>query len=187
LGRLDDAYDAYVRALALSPRHPRIINSISNRAAELGVTVFDDPFLPQAAARQEGDTMMIYATEPTHWWIYGLCKAVWLAEESHRIDLTGSSEHNWTNTEERECLANLIARYHTNRDEGEVEPEPALDRLLAILDHGNLDGFVFYEIGGPATPDMILLLPDASRREIEAYVRGFVLPRHIHTESPDNE
>ena len=131
--------------------------------------------------------MMIYATEPTHWWIYGLCKAVWLAEEFHRIDLTGKSDHNWTNTEERECLANLVVRYHTNRDEGEVMADPALDRLLAVLHHGDLDGFVFYEIGGPAMPDMILLMPEIAREEIASYIRRYVLQRNVHTERLNDE
>lgn len=185
LGRFDDSYEAYIRALTLYPRNPRIMNSISNRATDLEVTVFGDPFLPQAAARWEADTMMVYATESTHWFIYGLCKAVWLAEESHRIDLTGKSEYNWTNTEERECLANLVVRYRVNRDAGDVDLDPALDRVLAVLNHRNLDGFIFYEMAGPAIPDMILLLPQAARDEIALYIRRFVLPRHVHTEEPD--
>jgi len=80
-------------------------------------------------ARPEGDAYVVYFVETTYWWLYGMCRAVWLAEEGHRVELTGKPDHQWTSTEELECTFILLMRYRTERDK-EGAREPQLDFLL---------------------------------------------------------
>jgi tetratricopeptide (TPR) repeat protein len=176
LGRVQPAREAYSRALAMSPHNANILEAVRRRSAKLGVQVRDLVFEPKATARQEGDVYQIYTVDATHWWLYGLCKAVWLAEEGHRRELTGESRHNWTSTEELECLGVLLARYKTRRDAGDSEPEPQLDALLEALEAKLVSAFVFYEFGSRVTPNFTILLPPETQESISRYVAAYVLP-----------
>lgn len=174
LGKPDEARHAYARALAMSPRNPSLLKAINARADRLGFRAREELFHPRAMARPEGDTFVIYTVEGLHWWIYGLCKAVWLAEEGHRKDLTGKTEHNWTNTEELECLANLVARYGTDREVEKDPAEPELDLLSEVLDSGHLGSFVNYEFGSQVTADYTILIDDESLEKLSRFVELFV-------------
>lgn len=164
----------YARALAMSPRYANLIGAINNRSSQLGIKAEAEIFHPKAMARPEGDGYAVHTVESTHWWIYGLCKAIWLAEPDHREALTGSREHRWTNTEDLECTANLLARYESLRKSGETPPEPELDRLLEVLDAKLLGAFVSYEFGSRVTPDFVLYLDEGEQERIARFVERFV-------------
>ena len=174
LKKYDKARHAYARALAMSPRYPGLIEAINKRSDELGVKAEAEIFHPKAMARPEGDSFVVHTVDLTHWWLYGLCKAIWLAEPDHREALTGHREHRWTNTEELECTANLVAMYHTRRDAGETPVEPELDRLLDVLGAQQLDAFVNYEIGSRFSPEFVLYLDETEQEKVARFVEKYV-------------
>jgi tetratricopeptide (TPR) repeat protein len=177
LGKTEEARHSYARALAMSPRNPSLLKAINARSTRLGIRAREELFHPQATARPDGDKFVIYTVEGLHWWLYGLCKAVWLAEEGHRRDLTGSADHGWTNTEELECMGTLLASYRTDRDEGKGAPEPELDLLLEVLSSGNLDAFVNYEFGSQFSKDYAILLDTESQEKLARFVEQYVFQK----------
>lgn len=143
LGRAEEARVAYSQALALSPRQPNLLTAIKSKANELGIDVRDEPFQPSATADLDGNGVTVYTVDRSHWWIYGVCRGIWLAEESHRLQMTGEARHHWTNTEDLECLGALLAQYKSSRDAEETAPEQQLDMLLDVRDSHLLNGFAF--------------------------------------------
>jgi tetratricopeptide (TPR) repeat protein len=175
LGRRDEARRSYARALAMSPRYPNLLQAINNRADRLGFHARESLFHPMAVARQEGDVYRIYVVgSSTHWWIYGLCRAIWLAEPDHRKNVTGSTNHIWTTSEELECTGNLLARYRTDRDTGKEPAEPELDLLLSVLEAHDVGAFVNYEFGSRVTADYSILLDPESLDRVVDFVDRFV-------------
>ena len=177
LEKPEEARHAYARALAMAPQNQSLLKAINSRTGRLGVHAKEELFHPRAMARQEGDKFVIYTVEGLHWWLYGLCKAVWLAEPGHRRDLTGSTDQRWTNTEELECMANLLASYRTEKDDGKVSPEPELDLLLDVLSSGSLGSFVNYQFGSQVTSDYAILLDDESQAKLSRFVEQYVFEK----------
>jgi len=184
LGRFEEARFGYVRALAMRPHRESILQVTRARQEDLGIRVTGEPFRPKALARQEDDGVWIYIDpEAPHWLTYGLCKAIWIGEPSHREERTGSTEHVWSLVEERQCLMSLLEAYHAHRSEGDLGPDPALERLLAILEDGMIDGFVMYEMASRLYDHSMLLLPDEMFEEVLGYVDAHVL---VRTEDVDD-
>ena len=177
LAKPEEARHSYAKALAMSPRNPTLLKAINARSERLGTRAKEELFHPQAMARPEGDKFVIYTVDVPHWWLYGLCKAVWLAEAGHRKDLTGSTDLHWTNTEELECMGNLLARYRTDRDEEKGTPEPELDRLLEVLGDGNLGDFVNYQFGSQLTPDYAILLDRESQEKLVRFLEHYLFDK----------
>ena len=174
LKKYGKARQAYARALAMSPRYTKLIDAINNRSDRLGFQAQAGIFHPKAMARPEGDGYTIHSVEATHWWMYGLCKAIWLAEPDHREALIGSREHRWTSVEELECTANLLARYATNRETEEAPAEPELDRLLRVLDDKMLGEFISYEFGSRVFPEYVLCLDEKEQERVARFVDRYV-------------
>lgn len=179
-----EALAAYSRALAMAPGYPKLLSAIRSRADSLGVDVRDGWFQPAATARLEGPGVTIYTLNKPHWWVYGLCKGIWLGEESHRVRITGKAQHNWTTSEEMECLGALLTQYESSRDAGKAEPEPQLDTLLDVVQQGLLWEFVAYEFGSRFSPHLVILQPDPAQARIAEHVRRYVLPDR-GTKRPD--
>lgn len=177
LGRSEDARMAYGQALAMSPQNPDLLAAIKSHAKELGLDVRDISFRPAAGARIEGQGVTIYTVNKPHWWVYGLCRGIWLGDEAHRLQMTGDAQHTWTTTEDLECLGALLAKYKTSRDAGDTPTEAQLDTLLTVLDQTLLGEFVMYEFGPSVSPYYTILLPEQTQKAISRYVDTFVLPR----------
>lgn len=182
--RFDEAREAYVQALVLSPRNAKVLKAVASHAAKLEIEVHDVPFRPSAAAKLEGQGVTIYTVNGAHWWIYGVCRGLWLADTSYRVEMTGSAAHDWTSTEDLECLGALLSSYETLRSGGKAADEPQLDSLLEVRDRGLLGAYVLYEFGSHLSPNFTLLLPDASRDAIAGYVRAFVMPKAKDPQKP---
>jgi tetratricopeptide (TPR) repeat protein len=169
LGRREEARRSYARAVAMSPRKPTLLQAINKRADRLGFQARESLRHPLADARLEGDVYRVHSVDSTHWWIYGL------------KELTGSTNHIWTTTEELECTANLLARYGTDREIGKEPAELELDVLLEVLDARSEGAFVNYEFGSRVAGDYSILLdPDLLDRVVE-FVDRFV----FHTPWPE--
>ena len=74
-------------------------------------------------------------------------------------------------------MANLLASYRTDRDEGKGTPEPELDLLLEVLSSGNLGSFVNYEFGSQFSADYAILLDDETQRNLTRFVEEYVFEK----------
>lgn len=176
LDRYDEARDAYVQALSMKPHRESILKAVRARSQDLGIRVVDSPFRPQAFARQEKDGIAIYVSPgAAHWLAYGLCKAIWIGEASHREERTGNREHVWSLVEERQCLTSMLENYYALREDDTIDADPETERLLSILKDEMLDGFVMYEIASRLHPHTMLLLPEEMFADVVDYVRTHVL------------
>jgi tetratricopeptide (TPR) repeat protein len=174
LGRTGEARDAFAQALALSPQNPEILRVIRPSQDELGIDLHDQPFTPRASAREEGDQIAIFTAEPAPWLVYGLCKAIWIGEDSHREKFTGGKDHRWTTTEEQSCLRALLASYSRLRKSEGVEADPEIDRMLRIFEDGMLQSFILYEMGSKTSPHFIILLGEDIHDDLVEYVKRYV-------------
>jgi tetratricopeptide (TPR) repeat protein len=178
LGRPRDAIEAYTEALVDRPNHRLLIESLLERARELGVTVHDDGLAPGGMARRGHKSIDVITAdaEPNAAWLaYASCKALWLGEPSHRREMGVKDAVAWSSAEERECLVNLAAVYAAGREKQTQPREEALDRLVQATRSGLLDAFVIYEIGARMEPQITLTLNDAARARIREYVSRFVI------------
>jgi tetratricopeptide (TPR) repeat protein len=176
LKRFTEAKESFAESLALKPYRKSLMQAIGNAAADLGVTLQDRPFLPKSLARLEGETVAMYSNpEDTPWFWYALCKGLWLGEAGHRKALLGKEEHQWSNTEERECLALLVVGYEQSREDGKVPADPSLDRIKRFFDEKLLDPFIFFEMYSRESPDIMLLLPAEPRKQVKDYILRYVL------------
>ncbi len=187
LRRFMEARTAYVEALLLRPSHQVLVEHLLHLTQQLQATVHDEPLQPQAMAKTDGAGVRVAGdAESIHWMAYALCKALWLGEPSHREEMSGSREKRWSVLEERECLANLYATYSSNRTDGKVKREPALDRLADAFQAGFIDEFILYEIAPRIDPHITLVLEDSEKARVREYIQRFVLvPWPAMSESHD--
>lgn len=180
LGRFTEVRDMYARALALRPEHPYVMSAVTGNAETLGIDLQPRVLRPRALARRDGEAIDVYA-EGAPWLAFGICKALWLGEPSHRKEMTGTEQHQtFSSTEERECLASLIVMYRLRREDGKAR-DPALERLSRIAEDGYLTELVLYEVAARAWPHVGLTLPDAQRERLHQYVLRYVLPLTRYT------
>lgn len=178
LGRTAPALDAYARALALRPRNAVVLDGIEARQQRLGVKVVRDFFLPRGMAKATAKGVdILFDTDRPHWVAWAACKGLWLGEAPHRQQLTGAADHRFTALEETECLGALLQAYIRERAAGEAEEEPELERLGQIAAAGHLPELILYELATRESPHATLLLEEAQRARVEAFVRRFAFER----------
>ena len=158
-------------ALMLRPRAPTL-----TRVLEKSNALEADLFVPRAFARWEEKKVVVYVdAERPEWLAWGMCKAMWLADEEHRKELTGSTKPAFTTAEEIECLNSLLSVYLSRQKDNEGSRDDRLERLLSITDDGLASAFIAYELGSRVNPHVTLTLEDAQRKLIETYVGKYVL------------
>lgn len=187
LGRYGEAREAYIQALALNPRHDNTLHAVRAQSEKLRVNLHDDPFAPQALARQEKGGIAIYLNlkeENPHWLAYGSCKALWLGEPAHRKEMLGTTDHGWSNIEERECLAALLTVYLDQRESGKLRQDPALERIGKILKEGFIDQFILYEMGSRVDPNIMVRLGPAAQDKMRQYISRHVVAPAEKTTQP---
>src|SRR5437868_11810392 len=171
LGRIAPALDAYARALALRPRNAVVLDGIEARQQRLGVKLVRDFFLPRGVARTTAKGVdVLFDAERPHWVAWAACKGLWLGEAQHRKELTGADDHRFTALEETECLGALLQAYIRERAAGDAEEEPELERLGQIAAAGHLPELILYELASRKSPHATLLLEEAQRERVEAFV-----------------
>ena len=89
------------------------------------------------------------------------------------VTMTGSTRDVFSVIEEEECLIALLSSYEGQKDGG--DPDPVAERLLAAVKAKVFNGYLLYEIVSRVDPHAYLLQVPELQREMEAYVRQFVL------------
>lgn len=194
LGKRDAAVLDYARALARRPRWPALLKEIEVRASALHVRLAPDRLLPAVRVANAGHAIKIeFDTQQSAWLGFGVCKALWLGEESHRVEMTGSARHDGTSIEERECLGALLSSYLNGREKRTTPQDPGLDDAVAITKDGMSGELIAYEILSRMDGNVVAKLPPEEVTRLEAYVRKYVLidaeaapgpGRSIPTEEP---
>lgn len=163
------------RSLVLKPRNSILIGAVQRSGGSMG-RIEPDVLVLRSFARAEGGDFTIYAdVERAEWLAWASCKAMWLADEAHRVEMTGDKKHGWSTIEEIECLASLIAVYERGLETKEGMRDDRLDRLVAIAKDGLIAALVVYEIGSRVDPQIVLKLDDSFRKLVERYVEKYVL------------
>jgi tetratricopeptide (TPR) repeat protein len=182
LGRCDEAKAAYIHSLSLCPRYDLALANLRHFAAALGVEIRTDLFQPQTYVRPEPDSIAIYVGNERSlalWLPYGLVKAIWQGEPSHRQKVLGDpnagATYAWSSIEEKEALLNLVMVYQSWKQEGRVQPDPKLDLLTEIVEAGDLPGFILYEIASRMCPYITLTRPEEERESLRGFIAKYIV------------
>jgi tetratricopeptide (TPR) repeat protein len=172
LHRFDEAREALITALTLRPRNPTAMSIALGEHAHLGIVPYNERLIARAAVhRIDATHVRVETVSAPHWMAFAICEAYWIGEGRR-------SSAGWSVSQEHDCFANLVGVYQLKN--GEVPPEPQLDRLSEVGFHHMLDLFVVYEVGSRIMPDLSLLLDDTTRAKLRSYVAQYVLPRENH-------
>ncbi|MBN1210440.1 MAG: tetratricopeptide repeat protein [Myxococcaceae bacterium] len=177
LGRLKEAYEAFAWSLVLNPRNPSLRHFFRQNRG-LGMVLRDDVLVPRGSARQEGEEVLI-EFDPDYgaaWLAFANCKALWLGEASHREEMTGTAEHQFTSVEETECLISAAMVHAAQKEQGQDErADPSLERLVAVIEDGMVTELILFEMAARVHPQYTLTLDDEQRQRLKAYVLKYVL------------
>jgi tetratricopeptide (TPR) repeat protein len=177
LGRMNEAVEAWVWSLVLSPRNP-VIREFFKQHRELGVLILDDVLAPRGFAHKRGEEVII-EFDPHYgsaWLAFANCKALWLGEPAHREEMTGTTEHHFSSLEETECLASAAVVHENQKEQGgEVATDESLDRLMGVIEDGMVTELVLFELAARIHPQYTLTLGDEERQRLRRYVLRHVL------------
>lgn len=181
LGKVEDARQCYIHALMLRPRYSYVLKVVNLPQSPLSMNVRESIFQPPVLVRKEGTGVAIYFDADktgAHWLAYANAKAVWLGEPSHRQKMIGKTDPGWSTTEERECLANLMAVYVTSLNEKTIHPEPDLEIVKQIFDNNDVEPFLLYEVYTRICSWGMLMMPDETQKKVEQYIQKYmIIPR----------
>jgi len=175
LGRKADAREEIVRALTYSPSYESIWKLARQNPQLWGnkpVTRY--PFEPpQGYLGVKGPNGIdVYAGANNEWLGYALCKAVWANEDRFKA---GHHAGQWSLEEERACVLNqLMSVYNAVGAKAEALP-PLEAHLFDAANAHLLDGYILFEIVGRNCPIMLSTMNDDARRQVEGYIRKYVV------------
>lgn len=188
LGRKADAREEIVRALTYAPSYESIWKLLRQNPELWGnKRVTRHPFEPpQGYLGVKGPKGIdVFAGSNNAWLGYALCKAVWANEDQFK---TGHHVGQWSLQEEHACVLNqLMSVYNATGAKLEKNGKPitekdvvaALPPLEAhLFDAANahlLDGYILFEIIGRNCPIMLSTMNDDARRQVEGYIRKYVI------------
>ena len=174
LGRYDDAREEVIKALTYYPGY-EVIWKLADKPEQWNAKPvvrhrFDVP--AGLLGKRQGDSIDIWAGPDFKFMTYAICKAVWTNEPQF------AKRHvpqGWSNDEERACVASWLMG-ELNRAKGKPEAMPPLaQHLYDVTQNHLLDGYIFFEIIGQHCPLGLATLDDASRDQIEQYIRKYVI------------
>jgi len=176
LGKRKEALDDLRWSLVLRPHNANSMRVLRAGEQAMGIAIHDVSFVPLGFARKEGDAVGAYYDKGKQYWMgFAACKALWLADEEHRKKATGVAQHQFSTTEELECLGALVTAWHgLGKD-----PHRPTDALLSYLDQvvksGDAGPWVIYEITSRVDPQVVLKLASNGRQKVFDFVRRHVV------------
>lgn len=178
LGRTEEAKKNYLRSLMLRPRYPFALQVMKARRDVLKMDIRESLFQPPLLVRKEGDDICIYLDAEkggAHWMAYANAKAVWLGEPSHRQEIAGDSGAGWSTIQERECLSHLLTVYLAGRADNSIPLDPNLEILKRIVENGDMDYFILYEIYTRLCPYGMVTLSEVIQQEMERFIEKYLV------------
>lgn len=175
LGRTKGALESWVRALAMRPDDDAMRRAIAPHLARAGFVAKERTLLPRARVTPIDGGFELVSSPRAHWIAWSTCKAAWKGEPEFRKAQTGREDHVFTAREDRQCLAALGGVYAHDRTARKVPKEPALDQLVDAAAAQLLGGYQAWEVASRIEPNVYVALTPQGRKDVEAYVRRFVL------------
>jgi tetratricopeptide (TPR) repeat protein len=177
LSRFDEAKKSYIRALTLRPHYGMTMLALRGAADSLNVEIHDERLEPKALAVKKEDGIYIYITDEDKgiWTAYAFAKALWLGEPTYRKKYLGTEESEWTTKEEMQSIFTMLDLYENMLASGTVKKIPRFERIKSIIQDGYFGSFILYEIGPNLGDDIMLMLNEETRQEVERYVSKYVL------------
>ncbi|HKO02623.1 MAG TPA: hypothetical protein VJ032_13070 [Thermoanaerobaculia bacterium] len=189
-GRLNEAREELVKALVGDPSFGAALTALEKQPEAYGVNALvSHPFNPPSGlvGNKKGDMVELSAGDGG-WLGYSLCKAVWMYEPDFRKLHGGAKKNEWSVNEESACITNaVVTEMNSTRkklEDNGGKPKDAdvvaalpdsLRFIREVSDKNLLDGYVLFEVLGQHCPDAIASLDDASRAELERYIRAYVV------------
>jgi tetratricopeptide (TPR) repeat protein len=174
LGRKEEALAAWTHALVLRPHHEPLLRGVELRAREIGYKLDRRHFSPRALVTAKGDGAVIrtaahQTTEQLAPWLaWGGCKALWLGEDKHRIEVLGDAKIRFSMQEEFECMVDLIVSDRKH----EVT---AVERIREIGEAHMLFELIYFDLATRLEPHLALQQSEQTTEALEKYVRRYVL------------
>lgn len=194
LGRLKEAREEIVQALIVYPGYEKVWKIGTQNPDYWDVKpMVRHPFEPPTGyLGRKGKNGIdvgidVFGGKDGEWLGYALCKAAWANEPQFDGKRGGSG--SWSLEEERACVINQLtstlnatdARLRKEQKTSIAENDviaalPARERyLFDVAGADLLDGYILFEIIGQRCPIGMSLLNDDARRELEKYIRAYVV------------
>lgn len=172
LGRTADAREEVIRALTYAPSYPSIWKIALNNPQAWGAKpVIRHEFHPPDGflGARNAKGVDVFGGPKGEWLGYAICKAVWANEPQFQAR---HGKGGWSLEEEHACLYNQVMS-------AESATKGKLTGLEAHLDEvanaGLLDGYILFEIAGRHCPLMLSVMNDEARKQVEDYIRRYVI------------
>jgi tetratricopeptide (TPR) repeat protein len=194
LDRADDARAAVVKALSYNPVYEGLYKVLLGSPGAFGLRPlaryrFDPP--RGYLGKPDGENIALYGGEDGEWLSYAICKAVLRNEPAARKEVLGDAESVEASfEEERACVAaHLDGNLNRTRaaldkaagkkpvsdaDVRKAAP-PLVRHLMEVMDTGDFDGYVAFEILGQRCPIAALMYPDELHQAVEKYVARYLV------------
>ena len=190
-GRLPEAREELVKALLADPSLRSALDALEKKPEAYGAApLVRHPFDPPQGlvGNRKSDVIEMSAGVDGAWLGYSVCKAVWMYEPDYRKK-HGVAKNEWSVAEENACITNELAgELNSTRAKLEKEtkgavkqesviaalPEP-MRHIREVTEKKLLDGYVLFEVLGQQCPTAIARLDDASRAQLERYIREYVV------------
>lgn len=176
LGHLEQSKDALTWAYMLNQGNGVVEERLRSTLAKVRLSVRGGRLLPPVRIERErpGETTIYLDRDQGEpWYALAACLACWNEEPGCR-DRAPVEEDPLRLRMYRECLLNHAASLAAVRDAGEKRLSSSELALLVAVERGYLEAIVFWEVVAPKAPAVMLLLPDAVRQDVVAYIERFV-------------
>ena len=198
LGRMDEAREEIVQALVFNPSYETIWKIGTQNPDGLGIKpmvrfAFEPPAGSVGKKTRKGIDVSI--GKDGEWAGYAICKAARLYEPQFQTIGQKLDDPGMSLDIERECVLNhLMATINATQakleEERKTKGEPAVEvsfdeavaalpprekHIHEIAKAKHLDGYVIFEIMARRCPLAASMMPDDARKELEAYVRKYVV------------
>ncbi len=194
LGRIPDAREEIVKALATYPRYGALWKLIAKPENWKVKPIVRHKFEPPSGliGKSDNGEIEIYTGKDSSWAGYAVCKGVWANEAQF------SKEHKadgWSLEEERACVLTQMwtdyarteaALAEAQKKNGVVQPDVKREDVIAALEPLDrhlwdvnqaklLDGYIYFEIIGQHCPLAMSTLSDEAAKGVEDYIRKYVI------------
>jgi len=171
---------SFATTLAMVPRNRFVLDEISFYQALLKVDIYKQLLTPRVQVLMEGKSPSIHVDkvstgEAQVWMMYGLCRAVWLAEPGLAGKRKQAAGMKWNSREDSECLGSALEIYDRLRAEGKLVPLADFERLRAIIKAGFLQEFLYYQFGSQVFAQITLFHSPDKFERLRNFIRQFVL------------
>ncbi|HJW95997.1 MAG TPA: tetratricopeptide repeat protein [Thermoanaerobaculia bacterium] len=174
LDRRDEAREEIVKALAADPRYEPVWKIADKperwNAKPVVRHTFDVP--SGYLGKRQGDSIELWGGPDNNFLFYATCKAVWANEPQFAKKHVANG---WSIEEEHACVGAWLEGEYNKAGRKVDKLDPRARHLWDVSNSKLLDGYILFEIIGQHCPMAMATLDDASRGQLEQYIRKYVI------------